>query len=316
LAASAVAVEYTTAFAGIPLAVFVAVRARSQPVAMASATASALVPIGLLALYHARVFGSPFTTGYHRAVDPGFAETHGHGLLGLGLPTANSLYEHLLSPWGGLLPWAILFLVGVSGLVALARTEDESGVAARVELSIAVILFVVLLGLEQSGGWRVGPRYLVAALPFVTRGLCHVLDRPATRPVALALACVATFSLVTNLLAGSLFPHLVPEGNPLADLLAPLLLAGRSAHGLPVLLLIVIGLLGSSWLLARTNALARPIDIALGAALGLGGVVLLASFPSSTGPANLAAIESIWEPEGGVSPKSRAIPRADDSLTR
>ena len=57
----------------------------------------------------------------HINIRDAFAQIHGRGLLGLQLPSATSLYEHLISPWGGLLVWAPLCLLGLLAGVDAAR---------------------------------------------------------------------------------------------------------------------------------------------------------------------------------------------------
>jgi hypothetical protein len=203
---------------------------------VAAALGGALVPIAALAGYHDAVFGGPFVTPYHRVVDEGFSAVHGRGLLGLQLPSATSLFEHLLSPWGGLLVWAPLCSLGILGGLHAARTSHDQGERARQLLCAAVSgsLLLVLVGLEQSGGWRVGPRYFVLAMPLTVPGLVAAvreLGRPG-RELGLALLLgLAGAALLANFLAANWFPHSMPHGNPLGDVLWPLVVRGHVVHG-------------------------------------------------------------------------------------
>jgi hypothetical protein len=81
------------------------------------------------------VFGGPLETGYHHVVDPGFAEIHEHGLLGLSRPTAHSLYEHLLSPWGGLVYWAPLFALAIGLVLPCAERSGQWNAANSLNLA-------------------------------------------------------------------------------------------------------------------------------------------------------------------------------------
>lgn len=321
LAASAVTVEYLAAFAGLVLAGLLVARGRrgtSRSVLLA-AVAGALLPVLALAGYHAAVFGSPLATGYHHVVDEGFAQTHGHGLLGLGLPTAHSLLEHLLSPWGGLLWWAPLVAIALGWGLRRWRGLD---LEARVATAMLLLLTVLLLGLAQGGGWRVGPRYLVLVMPLAAYGLAGLLHAARSRPlVAVLLLGLALASATIDALAANLFPHLVPHGNPLADLLLPLALEGRPPPtllpggplSLAIVVLVPVALVGWGMLRALgpwpVAARRRLVSIAaLGSLLAV--ALLLAALAGPSHPeaeADLEAVRSIWEPDGPRPPVRREL---------
>lgn len=319
LAAAAITVEYAAAFAGLPLACLLVVRLRRgapwRPIV--AAIAGALLPVAALAGYHTAVFGAPWSTGYHHVTHEGFARTHGEGLLGLAMPTPTSLFEHLVSPWGGLLVWAPLVALGLGVALWRWRSLDAE---ERVVTAVLLVLTVVVTGLGQTGGWRVGPRYLVLAMPLAAYGLVHLLRRVRGRllPSVLVLG-VALASATLDVLAATLFPHLVPHGNPWADLLLPLAAEGRMPYSLvpgagghaPWALALVVlgpvGLLGvglvralrpapapspspSRWVLALAG-----LGLAVATAL-LGAALALPSHPEAAH--DLAAVRSIWEPDG------------------
>ncbi len=180
-------------------------------------------------------------------------------------------------------------------------------------------LVLVLIGLEQGGGWRVGPRYFVLAMPLCCAGLvaaARELGRPGR---GLGLGLVIGLSLAAfagNFLAANYFPHLIPHGNPLADLLLPLARGGRAPHGL------------SPWaVLALSLALILSVSIRLGRAAVVerwpwlvGGALGLALFAAQVfGPASdpaaefeLEVVESLWEPDAaGRSPASHQFDQFD-----
>lgn len=307
LAASAVAVEYLAAFAGLPIGIWLllgARRSRTPKVALA-ALGGALVPIAGLMAYHDALFGSPWLTPYHFVVREGFAEIHGQGLLGLTFPSSTSIFEHLLSPWGGLLYWAPLSVPAMWAMVQGVR-KGEADALERLCLAIFALLLVLNLCLSQTGGWRVGPRYLVVALPFLLPGLVRVhgwLGQRAKGPLVIALSA---WSLAVNYLAAGLFPHLVPEGNPLRDLLLPLWAEGLRPYS-------AWGPWGLGFAGAGTLVLwvvvTRPVDAASKQAWVLGtlgaiAMMVAAMFVPGSPAAEdtLASIRSIWEPGGERSP--------------
>jgi hypothetical protein len=312
--ASAVAVEYTAVFAGPAIAVWLIWRERGRPGVIAAAVVGAAIPITLLAGYHAAVFGSPWATGYHRAAHEDFAAIHDRGLLGLQLPSATSCFEHLISPWGGLLVWAPLCLFGLFGGLHAARTTHEQGERARQLLfaSVAVSLMLVLIGLEQGGGWRVGPRYYVLAMPLAVAGLVAAvreLGRPG-RGLGFALVIgLFLFAFVSNFLAANYFPHLIPHGNPLGDLLLPLFQSERKPHGISpsVVLMLALAVVVPVVLRLQHHAVVERWPWIAGAVLGVGLFAAQVIGPESDPNAELElqAVESLWEPDAtGDSPPS------------
>ncbi|MFO7562538.1 MAG: hypothetical protein R6X02_07830 [Enhygromyxa sp.] len=317
LCGAAVVVEYTAVFAGPAIAVWLLVRERSRPGVIAAAAAGASIPIAALACYHAVVFGSPWVTGYHRVVHEEFSAIHGRGLLGLQLPSATSCFEHLISPWGGLLVWAPLCLFGLFGGLHAARSSHEQGERARQLLfaSVGLSMLLVLIGLEQGGGWRVGPRYFVLAMPLTVAGLVAAvreLGRPG-RGLGLALMLgLFVAALASNFLAANYFPHLIPHGNPVGDLLLPLARGAWAPHGLAPGVVLVLALALVVPVLARMsqNAGAGRWPWLVGAALGVGLFAIQALGPASDPDAalELEAVKSLWEPDrAGRSPASARI---------
>jgi hypothetical protein len=314
--AAAVAVEYQTAFVALPAALLMLVGMRSpagRRRALA-ATAGAVPIMTLLAAYHHAVFGSVLSTGYHHVVDESFAATHAVGLLGLHRPSMHSLHEHLVSPWGGLLYWApILVLAALGCGPLLRRLEPGPRREAALMLASFVALLLVNVSLVQTGGWRVGPRYLVAAFPLLILPLGVCLREHGRRPVlAASWVTLIAWSATINMLAANLFPHLIPNGNPVGDLLVPLWRAGLEPWS-------VVHLLGfdrgGSWLVALGTAAVCSVVVraftadgrrsgrAIVAGLGLASLCLLAtvlSSPSSpSAEVDLATIVEAWEPDPG-----------------
>jgi hypothetical protein len=315
LAAGAVLVEYTAVFAGPALGVWLLWRERGRWLQVAAALGGALIPIAILAGYHDAVFGGPLVTPYHRVVDEGFSAVHGRGLLGLQLPSANSLYEHLISPWGGLLVWAPLCLFGIFGGLHAARTSHDQGERARQLLCAAMAgsLLVVLIGLEQSGGWRVGPRYFVLAMPLTVPGLVAAVrevGRPGRALGLTLLLGLAGAALLSNFLAANWWPHLIPHGNPLGDVLWPLVVRGHVVHGVsPWVVASVVVVVWASVLVRLRRATGGSWLAWLGALLLAGGL----SWFQATGPASdpaaaheLEILERIWEGDGEA-PPSRVL---------
>ena len=333
-AASAITVEYAAAFAGLPIAVALlamlrpgrgqgpSVRALGL---VAAALVGALLPVIALAAYHAHAFGSPFATGYHHAVEPGFAAAHGEGLLGLGLPRLDKLGIDLLSPKTGLLVFSPIVGFALAGLVHAARRPGPRARAARLDLAVFACLLLVGIGLGFEGGWRIGPRYLVVVLPCLVLGLAEAIEAWRDRVVfdgVLALA--ASSSLFACSLAATLWPHVDPThvGEPFGEVFLRLIADGYAPYGLPqlvsspgigavvaVALPCLLGLAALAWALGPRR-LPGLVPMLLGAMMGV--VVIVVVLPRSvTRPAkserNLLYIESVYEPRVRVEEAGTSI---------
>jgi hypothetical protein len=328
LAASAIGVEYGAAFAGIPIAIMLlwpmlrpsgdrSSRAHAAELAV-TALAGALVPILLLAAYQHAVFGSVWSTGYHHAADPGFAQLHGQGLLGLGLPRWENVQTHLLSLDGGLLIWSPLVAVGVVGLVRLGRHDGELRRVAYLQLSMFMVVLIMGLGLSFEGGWRVGPRYLVVAMPMLMLGIAEFLSNWREHPRAGVAAAAmglfglaASWSLLANALAATLWPHLDTTNitEPFGAVLIPLWNHGYGPYGLPTyfrggLVLCLVAPVGLGFgALVWAGGLTRPqvvlLPMMLGAAIGAVALLLVIPRVAPAHPKserNLQYIEKVYEP--------------------
>lgn len=328
LAAAAITVEYGAAFAGIPIAVLLAWpvigphrdrNARLTGLKQAAiALLCALIPVALLALYQRAAFGSALATGYHHAADPGFAALHGQGLLGLGAPRWDNVVTHLLALDTGLLAWSPLVVPAVIGLLRLVRTNAPHARVARLQLAIFAVILLMGLGLSFEGGWRIGPRYLVIALPMLIVGLAEFMDRWRDDPRSVLnaaaiglLGFVASWSLLANGLAASLWPHIDPTNisEPFGAVLLPLWADGFGPYGMPTLMrgglvFCVVGpMVVSIGALIWAVGFARPqivlVPLFIGVAAGL--VALLGIVPRSVvahpkTDRNLQYIERVYEP--------------------
>ena len=323
MAAAAVTVEYGAVFAGLPLGVMLLWRARSPARVSIAAVciAAALAVIGLLAAYHHHAFGSVLSTGYHHVVDAEFARKHGQGLLGLGLPRWEAVHTHFFAADTGLLWWFPLAVLGVYGLAHAARVHDEPvRTQARVFLAIVLVYVVVTSSLSFEGGWRVGPRYLVVALPGLCWGLAEALGQIRDRPLwILPVVSLGMYQVVVNLLAANLWPHLDPTNihHPVAEVLLPLWDEGLEPYGFfrsslslhaaaPV---VIIGVVAVALMFLRSIELTPKTILAWAAGLLVAWQLIAATRlwpPHPRSKANLAYIKRVWEPrraEGGGPPR-------------
>ncbi len=315
LAGLAVTVEYAAVFAGLPIAIYLlagigsGARRQGSIVATAAGLGGALVAVVMLARYHVAAFGSAWSTGYHHVTNADFADKHGQGLLGLRGPSWDGFSTHILSADGGLLWWAPLFVLGLYGLAQLARSGPHRS-EARLHLSVVVLYLALTCSLSFDGGWRIGPRYIVLALPSLCLGWAWIFGQFKDRPAWFAgLVAVAIYSFVVNGLAANLWPHLDLRNihQPVAEVLLPLWRQGLRpydpvGHAVGIDgLEIVLALPPLVWLIVMSRLVDPGWRMALAAVLGVGlglGAVGATKWvaPHPKGERNLAYIVKQWEP--------------------
>ena len=107
-------------------------------------------------------------------------------------------------------------------------------------LALAPAAFLLFNGSSAmwSGGFGVGPRYLVPCLPFLALaagfGLARAWTRPALRPIVVLAAAWSLAAVWAETIGGQSFPDYTP--NPLFDFSLPRLASGDLARNLGMLL--------------------------------------------------------------------------------
>lgn len=185
--------------------------------------AGASVPTAGLMVYHALCFGSPFSTGFQYEAMKHWQAKYGTGFYGLRLPTGEALYQLTFGPRRGLFyqaPWLLLALPGLWGL-AVRRWWSEAALVFCMFLS--TLLFSASLH-SWEGGWTMGARYLIPALPFLAFAAAFARGSAAGAVAALLVPPSVFFMLAGSAVMPQV-PLFVPD--PLADLLVPYVLSGR-----------------------------------------------------------------------------------------
>ncbi len=212
-----------------------------------------LLPIIVLGIYNAAIFGSPFTLAYQYVANPRLQSLVGTGFLSASLPTFEAIWGLTFSPYRGLFFAAPILLLSIVGLGLLARrstrTAPRSGASVfRAEwfTSLCIsILFLLLVSASAQwfGGYAAGPRYLVPMLPFLVWPLAAVIDRVEQDRsrrrmwlwlaigVLIALSIVITWSLTVG------GQYYTPDDvrNPLIEYSWPHIAAGDVARNVGML---------------------------------------------------------------------------------
>jgi hypothetical protein len=174
LLGASVAADYTSALAAVPIAIY-AVRIAGWRRAIVALIAGAAVPGVALAVYHTIAFGGPLTLSYKYSIGQ---NRHLGWFMGLGTPDPHILAQITFSSYRGLFYSAPWLLLAIPGGVGLWRRGH------RAEVGVCVSIIVLFLWLNASlvdwqGGWAMGPRYLIPAIPFLVALSSGVLVPPA-----------------------------------------------------------------------------------------------------------------------------------------
>ena len=262
LAGVTVLFEYQAVLVSIALAVYVGIRQRRRPAAVAAFLGGASPAVVALGAYHTALFGRPWRLPFGYIENPVFAQTaHRAGFHGLSLPHPAAFPAFLFSPSYGLFAFSPVLVLGVVGVVALyvRGRRDERPEAVLVTV-ICLLMFTFLAGMSNwRAGWCVGPRYIAVVAPFLMLPMLRMWPRVERRWWMTAIAVGLLIpSVVENVVSGALYPH-YPEAfdNPIFDLAFPLIGDGYAPYGLGWLLHLPGG-----WSLA-------PLALVVAAALAL-----------------------------------------------
>ncbi|HEY7410878.1 MAG TPA: hypothetical protein VII13_09065 [Vicinamibacteria bacterium] len=228
LLAGAVVVDYTAA---VPAAVVGGYALARGGARLGRLAAGAAIPVIVLAAYHTAAFGHPLALPYGFSIQQ---PRHRGVFMGLGAPDPRVLYYILVDEYRGLFYGAPWLLLAVPGLVLLLRDPLHRGVGL---VSGTVAVFYLWLAASLSdwhGGWAMGPRHLVPALPYLALGVGAVFTRarPRWRRVAAAGAALgAAWSVALMLIGTSVKPE-VPRSieQPWQGFLLPAFAEGRLAQ--------------------------------------------------------------------------------------
>jgi hypothetical protein len=123
-----------------------------------------LICLGLLLWQNQSCFGDPFTTVY--TAGAGF-KNEGLWLGVFDWPQPMRLYWLTLHPFRGLFYCCPVFIISVFALIGRPRWRDVRSSDLVAGAIVASFLLFNLSFNGWTGGWGVGPRYLIPAMPFL-----------------------------------------------------------------------------------------------------------------------------------------------------
>jgi hypothetical protein len=192
-------------------------------------------PLAIMAIHDLLIFGTPLPVGYaHSAL---WQTEHSTGFLSLSVPTWDAFWGVTFSPFRGLFYMSPFLLLGVVGLLLMARRPGLRPEALLCGWAVASFLTFNSASVMWFGGYAVGPRYLVPMLPFLAlpAGLAVMQwGRSVTGRLLVAVLLIWSFAVSWSLTIGSqAFPAFDPV--PLVTFSLPALAAGDLARNLGTL---------------------------------------------------------------------------------
>jgi hypothetical protein len=230
LLGASVAADYTAGLIVLAVLAYAAARLRWPRAALV--IAGGLPPALALAAYHTVAFGHPLALPYDYVLQE---HRHTGWFMGIAAPQPSVLRALLVGEYRGLFyssPW---LLAAVPGLVLLYR----GGRRAEALTCGAVFGSYLLLNaglVDWHGGWAVGPRYLVPALPFLASGaIGFARSWPKARGPRRGLAALAGLAITVSIAMMAIATAVRPEvpltvQRPYPEYLWPLLARGRVAR--------------------------------------------------------------------------------------
>ncbi len=289
LLGGAVCVDYTSVI--LVVVVIAYAIAKQGPRRAAWLVAGGLPMALLLGAYHAAAFGHPFALPYAFDIQ---AHRRMGWFMGIAAPDPRVVWALLFGSYRGLFFGAPWLAAGLPGLVVLARRGFRAEAIAGGAVALAYLLLNAGL-VDWPGGWAIGPRYLIPALPFLAIGAMGLPlawpEGSSARQALASLGGVAALLSVTLMLMGTAVRPDVPVTveRPFQDFLVPSFLHGRVARSnQPIDSFDGVSGLRAAWNLGHLMGLERLWTLLpLAAWVGLTGW-WLARTTTEAGPASAA----------------------------
>jgi hypothetical protein len=184
--------------------------------------------------YNWLCFGSPLQTGFQHLVgrvDEVYGPAYRAGFFGMQTPDPTAPFGMLFSPARGMLFLSpVLALAPIGFWREIRRREHRGDALLALAVALAVFAFAATT-VDWRGGWGIGTRYLVPAIPFLLVGVAgSIRDRRAADAGAIVFGGLAVVGILLCGLAAATHPIFPQEfRNPLFSLAWPMAREGLLA---------------------------------------------------------------------------------------
>ncbi len=228
----AITTEYPTVLIVGVIYTTLVVRRTALPI-LACAIAGAVAGAIPAMVYHQLAFGAPWLTGYGLKAHGDFQAIHERGILGISLPTLESLWGILFSSRRGVLFYCPVLLLTPLGLWWMVRKDGWRDAGPILTATTAYVFFAAGF-VDWTAGWCAAARHLVPVVPLAAAVALLAATKLAERRWGAAVVVILiTISGTNALLSIALTPYFPPEFSaPLAQLVLPSLADGAGFSNL------------------------------------------------------------------------------------
>jgi hypothetical protein len=227
--------EYSAALIVVPLVGYAALyRLHARRGSLLWLVCGALPPLVMLAAYDYIVYGTVVPVGYWYSAL--WQAEHATGFLSLTYPRPRVIWELTFGTYRGLFSLSPALLYAMPGFAYLWQVRHQ-----RPEGALSLTASVAYLAFNSAscmwgGGFAVGPRYLLPALPFFVWPIAYALRRHPRRGLVLywLLGILSLLSVWAQTIGGRTFPGY--ERPPLVQVSIPKLVQGEIARNLGMIL--------------------------------------------------------------------------------
>lgn len=243
-AAAATGFEYHGFFLSAVLGVF-GLWVFRRPKGVLALGLGAAIPIGLVAFFQWKAFGSPLTPGHKFVENQQWAAEHAKGLYGVMVPTLRAIGALSFDPGYGFFGMSPYMLLGLLSALIFAWKPKGVGRDRSLQRSTTLVWLFAMVALwltmcgaaEWRAGWTIGPRRAGAAPPFFAMGALILLERwaggsPSSRPALRGIAGGMAYAGVLSLGFVGMHFNTLPEDiwRPFTQLTLPLARTGFVPH--------------------------------------------------------------------------------------
>ena len=238
-----------------------------------AAGAAPLLAVG--AVYNTLAFGGPLSQGYaHLAGPQVFRQGQAQGFMGITYPHLDALWQTTFGPYRGAFLLSPILLLAIPGFVYLWRRANWRAEWALWLGSAVVYLLFMISYFEWDGGFSIGPRQFLPALPYVVLPIGELVRRERARGWRWIVAVFSSISIAVVVLATATGPLFDPAfKTPITQYLVPSLLGITPDPAHPAAAWDAVVARGP---VALSGFMSAKLDNNWGMALGLPGIAQLA----------------------------------------